>query len=183
MKMPVAYLFFFPELKILSNSETRVVGDVLFITWEVPTQLPGNLSNSIQFEVNYCPLDHFLDTQDCKDVNVSLCSAVFAGQPSIAASISTHERVLASYLSFTGANDFLFVKNRSTSISSKVNKTNGRFVCAIHNVDECWVAFPSWWSSQAVKGQVLITATMAAHKKNFWFKILQNQGLLLTINL
>ena len=167
----------FLELQIISNSRIRSVGDVLYILWNVNFT---NKSSPVYFQVEYCPLNIYLERQNCKEKNITLCNAFYQSLPSIFGNVSTPQDDLTDYIA---GDSMVFARNISASVSGKWNETSAEFVCAVYNIDECLMAYAhpfqgSTDSDAAVKGQILITATTVQGREDELLDIKQNLGLL-----
>ena len=74
----------------------------------------------------------------------------------------------------------LFAKNVPASVSGKWSETNNEFMCAVHNIDECGMAYGDLFpgsTGAAVKGQILITASTVYDKEKKLLDIKQNLGI------
>ena len=163
------------ELQIISNSKVKTVGDVLYVNWNVNTRVLHNRSASgpFYFRVHYCPLDIFQERNNCLEVNITLCDATYQTKPYVSANISTRQDRLVDYVK-TGRRGSLFSENSSVNITGEWNETNAKFICAVHNIDECWSAykFPA-----KLKGQILITASYVNVKEKVLLDVKPNQGM------
>lgn len=168
----------FLELHVISNSRVRSIGDALYILWNVNFT---NKLSTVHFQVEYCPLNIYLERQRCKEVNITLCNAFYQSLPSISGSVSTSQDELADYIKV--GDSMVFSRNISARVSGKWNRTSAEFVCAVHNIDECRMAYGgplpgSTYSDAAVKGEILITATTVHGRERKLLDIKQNLGLL-----
>lgn len=160
------------ELKIISNSEAKTVGDALYVLWSVNSgTLPGNVSGPIDFRVRYCPLNMFQELY-CQQVNITLCNATYQRLPYLSVNISTQQDELTDYIR-VGHPLSLFVKNSSASTSANWNETSAEFMCIVHNIDECLAAHDGPLSEFI--GQVLITASYGINKEEKILDVKQNQ--------
>ena len=74
----------------------------------------------------------------------------------------------------------LFAKNVPASVSGKWSETNNEFMCAVHNIDECGMAYGDLFpgsNGAAVKGQILITASTVYDREKKLLDIKQNLGI------
>ena len=161
------------ELQIISNSKAKTVSDVLYINWNVNTRMlhNRNASGPFYFQVYFCPLDTFLERKNCLEVNITLCNATYQRLPYISANISTRQDKLQDYVK-TGRRGSLFSENSSANITGEWNETNAKFICAVHNIDECWSAYKF---PRTIKGQILITASYVNVKEKVLLDVKQNQ--------
>ncbi|XP_028401880.1 uncharacterized protein LOC114524872 [Dendronephthya gigantea] len=147
------------EQSIFLHANTRIVGDQLFISWNVNTRLPyENQSNKINFQVKYCPLK-IIYPQNCRGKNIMLCNATYQrlqNNASSSSSIRGEKEQLANYIRDSSPRLPLFEKNSSVNIRGEWNKTGSAFICAVR-IDECAVAYPT----VPTKGQVMIISSVA----------------------
>lgn len=169
----------FLESQFIYKNSARTVGNALVVSWKLNQLAIKQLNGSslITSGVYFCPLNKFLEHQNCKEDKIQLCIATIEGKKFTSESISDNE--FADYKrnsSLYYRNNF-FEKDRHARISGSWNETSDEYECILHGIDECFV---STRTDRDNKEQIMIAVHTGSYAKELLFEV-ENTGLQLAV--